>query len=281
MKIEVKTVAYDERLRLEAYHFQGIAQPFPNHFHKYYVLGLVEEGERCLCCKNREYLIRSGDVLLFNPGDSHACTQEGGGTLDYRAINCSKEVMLDLVEEVTGCRTLPAFSQAVIHDREVACCLSGLHKLVMEGDSSFEKEELLLLLISLLVRRYGQPFACHIPECGEEIGQVCAFMEENFAQHLTLEQLCRCAGMSKSTLLRAFTRIKGVTPYRYLENVRIGEAKKLLERGMTPAEAAMATGFSDQSHFTNYFSRFIGLAPGVYRDIFSQQRETGEQQNGA
>lgn len=27
-------------------------------------------------------------------------------------------------------------------------------------------------------------------------------------------------------------------------------------------------GFSDQSHFTNYFSRFIGLTPGAYREIF-------------
>ena len=51
-------------------------------------------------------------------------------------------------------------------------------------------------------------------------------------------------------------------------NIRIGEAKKLLEQGLPPIEAALQTGFSDQSHFTNYFNRFIGLAPGVYREIF-------------
>ena len=42
---------------------------------------------------------------------------------------------------------------------------------------------------------------------------------------ITLDRLCRCAHLSKSTLLRAFTREKGVTPYRYLEAVRIGETK--------------------------------------------------------
>ena len=67
--------------------------------------------------------------------------------------------------------------------------------------------------------------------------------------------------------------MKGVTPYRYLENIRIGEAKKLLEQGASPLDAALATGFCDQSHFTNYFSRFIGLAPGVYRDIFLKKNE--------
>ena len=35
----------------------------------------------------------------------------------------------------------------------------------------------------------------------------------------------------------------------------------------------MQTGFSDQSYFTNYFSRFIGLAPGVYREIFFRQEQ--------
>lgn len=93
-------------------------------------------------------------------------------------------------------------------------------------------------------------------------------MEEHYTERIYLDQICRQAGLSKSTLLRAFTKSKGVTPYCYLENIRIGAAKKLLEQGAAPVEAALRTGFSDQSHFTNYFNRFLGLAPGVYREIF-------------
>ena len=101
MKKETRTVVYDDELRLEAYRFEGTQQPFPNHFHEYYVIGFVESGERCLSCKNNEYAIQKGNVLLFNPGDNHACVQNDGGTLDYRGFNISKEVMLDLAEEVT------------------------------------------------------------------------------------------------------------------------------------------------------------------------------------
>lgn len=72
-------------------------------------------------------------------------------------------------------------------------------------------------------------------------------------------------------MLRAFTRLKGVTPYLYLENVRVGQAKKLLEQGVPPVEAALRTGFSDQSHFTNYFDRFLGLSPGVYRNMLEKR----------
>ena len=90
-----------------------------------------------------------------------------------------------------------------------------------------------------------------------------------------MNQICRYSGLSKSTLLRAFTKSKGITPYRYLEIIRINKAKQLLEKGILPIDAAIQTGFSDQSHFTNYFSSFIGLAPGVYREIFSEKNKEG------
>lgn len=271
MRKEIKTIVYDEELRLEAYRFEGIIQPFPNHFHEYYVIGFMENGERRLSCKNQEYTIKKGDIILFHPRDNHACVQSDQGTLDYRGINITKEVMLDLAEEVTGRRELPGFSKTVVSDEEAVCYLRPLHELILKGSCEFEKEENLLLLLSLLIGRYGLPFENCLPECRVEIENACAFMEQHFSERICLNQICRHVGLSKSTLLRAFTKSKGVTPYRYLETIRIGEAKKLLEQGITPLEAAMRTGFSDQSHFTNYFRQFIGLSPGLYRDIFSDQ----------
>lgn len=268
MRKETRTVVYDEELQVEACRFKGIMQPFPNHFHEYYVIGFVEDGERCLSCRNREYRIRRGDILIFNPGDNHACVQTGNGTLDYRSLNISKEVMLELVRETTGERSLPGFSGTVIRDDEVICQLQSLHELIMNGFRDFKKEEVLLFLAALLIQRYGQPFEKCIPECREEIERTCEFIEAHYTERIRLNEICRYAGLSKSTLLRAFTRSKGVTPYGYLESIRIGEARELLKNGTAPVDAALQTGFSDQSHFTNYFSRLIGVAPGVYRDIF-------------
>lgn len=263
-----KEAVYDAALRIEAYHFEGTAQPFPNHFHEYYVVGLMEAGERVLSCKNQTYRIAQGDLLLFNPGDSHACVQNGGGTLDYRAFNIPTEVMLDLAEEATGRRALPGFSRCAVPGGEAADCLRALHELVLQRSGGFGKEEKLLLLTALLIQAWGQPFERCVPECREELERACSFMERHYAERISLEQICRCAGLSKSALLRAFAREKGVTPYSYLENIRIARARSLLEQGVPPAEAALRTGFSDQSHFTNCFSRFIGLPPGVYRGIF-------------
>ena len=271
MKKEIRTVVYDDELRLEAYRFEGIVQPFPNHFHEHYVIGFVEDGMRRLSCRNQEYSIEKGSIVLFNLGDNHACAQSDGGTFDYRGFNIPKETMLVLAEEITGKRELPGFSENVISDQEAACYLRPLHEMVMKGTGDFGKEEMLLFLISLLIRKYGQPFESCIPECRQEIEKACEYIEQHFMEHIYLDQICRHAGLSKSTLLRAFTKSKGITPYRYLETIRINEAKKLLAEGIAPVEAAMRTGFSDQSHFTNYFNQFLGLAPGIYREIFDQK----------
>lgn len=273
MKKEVRTVCYDEELRIEAYHFKGIVQPFPNHFHEHYVIGFVEDGERCLSCRNCEYTITKGNILLFNPGDNHSCVQSDDGTLEYRCFNIPRNVMLDLAEEITKQRELPGFSPNVIFDEELTCYLRSLHQLFMSGSREFEKEETLLIMLSLLLDHYSRSFESCIPESRDEVESACRFLQEHYSDHISLDQICRHVGLSKSTLLRAFTKSKGVTPYRYLETLRINEAKKLLERGIPPIEAAMRTGFSDQSHFTNFFNMFIGLSPGAYRDIFAKRQD--------
>ena len=273
---EIRTVCYDDDLYLEAYRFEGIVQPFPNHFHDYYVIGFIEAGTRCLSCKNKKYMIGEGSILLFNPNDNHSCVQCDGGTLDYRGLNISKETMLSLVEEITGQRILLGFSENVIKSDELNSYIRSLHQTIMDGSKEFEKEEMLLLLISLLIEQYGQPFSKCIPECDKEIENACAFMEEHFAEHITLEELCRYSGLSKSTLIRAFTKAKGVTPYRYLQTIRIGKAKELLEQGVPTIDAAIQTGFSDQSHFSNFFNMFIGLSPAAYRRIFKEGGKNNE-----
>ena len=151
--------------------------------------------------------------------------------------------------------------------------------MVMSGSGEFGKEENLLLLLALLFQKFGQPFESCIPECREEIEKACVFMKQHYAEHIYLDQICRYAGLSKSTLLRAFTKSKGVTPYLYLQNIRIGEAKNLLEQGVAPIEAALSTGFSDQSHFTNYFNSFIGLAPAFTVTFLRPKREAIRMEN--
>ncbi|HBG4141873.1 TPA: AraC family transcriptional regulator [Clostridioides difficile] len=269
MRQEERTVCFDRELKIEAYRFKGIMQKFPNHFHEHYVIGFIEKGQRYLSCKNKEYTTSTGDLLLFNPFDSHTCEQIDDKVLDYRCINIKPEIMKKTVFEITGKNYLPKFNQPVIFRSELVPLLQELHYIIMEEELDFKKEELFFFLIEQLIEEHTEPnLQSNFENTNIEIQAVCDYLENNYAEHIVLDELSTIAGMNKYSLLRNFTKLKGITPYRYLENIRVNKAKKLLEKGVEPIDAAIQTGFVDQSHFTNFFKNFIGLTPKQYQNIF-------------
>ncbi|MGJ7922304.1 AraC family ligand binding domain-containing protein [Neobacillus sp. LXY-4] len=272
MKQEERTVRFDYDLQIEAYRFHGIMQKFPNHFHEYYVIGFIESGQRRLSCKNNNYVISSGDLVFFNPLDNHACEQIDNKTLDYRCLNIKPEIMQKVTKEITGKDFIPYFTNPVAYNSEQAHLLHNLHQMIMDELSDLEKEETFYFLMEHLIDQYCE--AAKDIEFGaveQKIANVCGYIEAHYAEHIALDDLVKLCDMNKYTLLRSFTRIRGITPYRYLQTVRINEAKKLLEKGIKPLDVAMQTGFVDQSHLSNFFMDFIGLTPGQYRNIFIEQ----------
>jgi len=268
----IKTIVYDRQLQIEAYHFEGIAQPFPNHFHDYYVIGFIENGKRNMTCQNHKYLIQAGDMIIFNPYDSHECVQIEEENLNYRAINISKDVMQSLHQKIIGYHEMPYFQKNVLHDEELSYYFLRLHQMILDEKQWLDKEEDFLLIMTSLIYKYSQSLNNQDIDCSEEVEWICSYLQEHYAKHICLDDLCNYVHLSQSTLLRSFTKEKGITPYRYLLTMRINKAKELLEKGIQPIHVAMQVGFSDQSHFTNCFRHLIGLSPGMYYDMFIKNR---------
>lgn len=65
MNKEIRTVVYDDELRIEAYRFEGIVQPFPNHFHEYYVIGFMEKENAAFPVKIKSMSLRKA-ILSFS-----------------------------------------------------------------------------------------------------------------------------------------------------------------------------------------------------------------------
>ncbi len=273
MEQGTRIVRYDRELQLEAYQFEGIIQIFPGHFHDHYMIGFIESGLQHMTCRHADCTVTGGDLLLFNPGDVHACRPEDGRTLDYRGLNIPVDTMARFAGQITGREELPHFADPAVFRSPLVPPLRAVHAMVMDQDREFDKEESFLLFLSqLLSDCAGAPPAPAAGPLAEGTAAVCAWLEEHYAQHVTLDQLSALAGWDKYRLIRAFTREKGITPYSYLVTVRVGAAKKLLEQGASPVDAALETGFADQSHFTNQFKKLIGLTPGQYAAIFTGGR---------
>ncbi len=271
-----KILVCDTDLGVTAYRLTGTDRGFPSHFHEFYVLGYLETGERRLSCKGERCTVSTGDVLIFNPRDSHGCVQAGGVPLDYRGLNVPRHIMAGWAEAATGLQGAPDFACSVLRDADTAAALRSLHEKVLRAAPAVDKETDARRLAELLMARCAPAPPAPLPAYSAEIARVCAYIEAHYAEPIPLSQLCCCAGLSRSTLLRAFSKAKGITPYRYLESIRVAVAKKCLEQGASPLEAAMAAGFSDQSHLTHYFTRFTGLSPRAYRDMFRQNAEKEE-----
>lgn len=278
MSKENRTAVFDSELNIEAYRFEGIMQKFPNHFHEYYVIGFIEQGQRHLSCRGKEYDIRPGELLLFNPGDNHTCEQIDEGTLDYRCLNISRKTMRDIVMEMAGKEMLPLFGPPVVSGWASIDDLRDVHEMVISETRGLKKEEAFLLLMEELIREFASTEHVADGEADTCVARTCKYLEENYASQITLADLCGVSGLGRYTLIRSFSTEYGVTPVQYLETVRIGKAKEMLRDGASVIDTAFACGFSDQSHLTRFFKKYIGLTPKQYRNIFSREEKNGTKQ---
>lgn len=266
-----KSVFFDKELKIEAVRFKGFCKPFPCHFHDYYVIGAVEKGERTLICNGKTYDIERGDVFLFNPGDSHGCIQKDEVGLSFIGLHIGKDFMDSCVREMYGEECIRGFSVCLMRNEDIFIAVKSFYLSVLHKENLLDREERLLLLLSFLIKP-GEPEP-KINYCNMQgkIEQACEFMRNNYAQDIYLDDICAYVNLSKSTLLRWFVKVKNVTPCCYLQNIRIIKAKKLLEKGVSPLDASLETGFSDQSHFTHCFNRFLGLTPALYQNMFKNK----------
>lgn len=218
---------------------------------------------------------------MFNPRDNHYCAPVNGELLDYRAVNIKPEVMSRAVKEITGEAYMPYFTENVVYKSDIAQSVQDLYRAVLNDAPLLEKEENLFFLLDQILREYASDFeSADVLRPNRQIQSLCQYMEEHFAENVTLDELLSMTDFGKSYLLRSFTRQTGVSPYRYLQTIRLDKAKRFLEEGIAPIDAAGMAGFSDQSHFTHFFKEFIGLTPKQYQRIFQDKEkdsnETGE-----
>ncbi|MCY0389265.1 AraC family transcriptional regulator [Robbsia sp. Bb-Pol-6] len=91
-----------------------------------------------------------------------------------------------------------------------------------------------------------------------------AFIEAHFDEPVRLEQLAALSALSISHFVTAFRKRFGLSPYRYLCDLRIQRAQTLLLSGMPGSVVAAEVGFFDQSHFGRHFKRSCGMTPSGY-----------------
>lgn len=105
---------------------------------------------------------------------------------------------------------------------------------------------------------------------------VITFVTDNYARDIEVTDMAKHVHLSVSQLQREFSRNFGITPIRYLREVRIGVVRHLLESSdLSLTQIATQCGFYDQSHLTRHFKASTGLTPLKYRQRFRQRPHAG------
>jgi AraC-like DNA-binding protein len=264
---EWSTLRHDADLKLDALQAVFTTHAFARHWHDYYVIGLVEAGAQTFACQRATYTTPRGGVILINPGEAHTGEAASSTGFAYRALYPTTEHLAPLMAELGHTDQLPLFRAARIDDPAITAELRALHGMLAGDEPPIAREARWLGFLATLVTRYSDA-RLRLPALGAEpraLAQARAYLEERYAERITLADLAAHVGLSPFHLLRVFRRSFGAPPHSYLESVRIRQAQRLIVGGMPLGEVAYAAGFSSQSHLTTRFRRIIGVTPGQYR----------------
>jgi transcriptional regulator GlxA family with amidase domain len=105
----------------------------------------------------------------------------------------------------------------------------------------------------------------------KEILKAQEYMEENYREKISVDDLCDQMAASRRTFERRFKRATSNTVGEYLQRVKIEAAKKELERGrMTVGEVMYEVGYSDPKAFRDVFRKITDMTPFDYQNRYSK-----------
>jgi AraC-like DNA-binding protein len=90
-------------------------------------------------------------------------------------------------------------------------------------------------------------------------------IEDDPGARFDLGRFAAASGVTRFQVIRDFKQVTGLTPSAFIRDRRVRAAGRLIQRGETLANAAMAAGFADQSHLTRAFKLARGFTPGMLR----------------
>ena len=261
----------------EVYEKEGIptgAMAF--HYHNYFEILYVLEGEYSSMVENQSYHLHKGDFLLIEQNVMHKYQPAENGADSKRIILWITQSFLrelaDPGQDLSECFHLKdsrAWHFPVYYEE----MLRGyLLKLVMSGAPeglrrTMDRGYLTLFFAYLNIlcgRKESQLFGEYVAE-HPLVKQVVQYVEEHMEETVTADQLAEEVHMSKYHFLRKFKKLTGVTPHSFVINKKLIRACELLLAGEAVANVWQKTGFADYSVFLRNFRTSFGVSPGKVR----------------
>ena len=260
------------------------------HWHAFIELIYMLSGKAFAIINGEEHTLLPGDLLFINSRENH--TIFGWPETAYVCLRIAPDLPLILDEETfrnimpLHFRTDTSLPRRYFRAQDIAT--TPLPYLVLSIVDEFHVKEAgyewymhsLVSQLYLRIYRFWIENGLVVPEtaAGKQqydvrLRKLFGYIDQNYAEKLTLRDAVHITGLSYSYLSRFFHDSIGQPFTAYLTNIRLLEAEKLLlSTDMSIVNIALETGFGSSSYFTAKFKESRGVTPSEFRARFQGQR---------
>jgi AraC-like DNA-binding protein len=241
-----------------------VTQEYPRHWHEEIYLCATLGGTSYLDCLGTSLLTRRGTLAVVGPGDIHANRKTG---CSFRCIFMEFHALQNAVEQFVE-RNIHelGFRSGLIEDQRTTERFLKVHRSLQDDEPDAGRDGCAFSFLHELAVRHSTA-RIPLPRNGNEdfaVRRAKQFLDERYAERVSLHELAKLMGLSPYHLNRSFCRKIGMPPHEYQVQLRIMKAKSFLRLGRSISETASLVGFVDQSHLTRHFKRSVGVTPGKF-----------------
>ncbi|UTW58815.1 helix-turn-helix domain-containing protein [Kordiimonas sp. SCSIO 12603] len=119
-------------------------------------------------------------------------------------------------------------------------------------------------------QRFYSVFSPSLSHGDSAVLKVQQWLQSGFAEAVTVKEMTEFSGLSGRTFIRRFQQATGFSPSEYLQHLRIGKARELMElTSQSVDQIAWQVGYQDPGAFRRIFHKVMGLTPRDYRARFA------------
>lgn len=255
------------------------ARAFGKHWHDSFGFGLMDEGGQVSASGRGPVQALAGQIITTNPGEVHDGVPLEHQARRWRMVYLAPQTLAELVGS-TG-TTATELTRPVLNDPLLHAAIDHLFRRWdvptpaggHTGQERLQAEERLTQVCGLLVQRHGSQPMANAQHAPLQVIQECLLDQMDAPP--TLAALAELAGLSRFQLVRQFAHAHGLPPFAWLQQHRVHHARTLIAQGMGLSEAALVSGFADQSHLNRSFMRYLGFTPGTWKRAHRPNRSHG------
>lgn len=206
--------------------------------------------------------VHAGDVLCIPPGATHSfgLLRKTGGSACISCLHLEFEEGLsrlngEYAPEIEPLRIARAGRDARIH---------LLFKGIAEAHASYgaRRRQIASCMVRELFLRLAELWEGSSSAPSQRAREMAGCISESLSKRIGRCELAKRFGLSPERVDCVFKAEYGLTPTQFLHAGRVAKACSLLiDEGLSVKEAASALGFSDESHFSKTFKKYMGMPP--------------------